>query len=502
MRRLVPVAAMMLVVCGVVFAVARSAATAGLVPNGAVTLWAGAITAGEGQMPIGRMLAAYPTVPFLATTLVDVLTPAGTPSPVLLTAAVLALFAGALLVTFRRIGVPMIAGPLMVLLIVLHPAMLRAATAGPAEMIFAVFLFLLGRALFDLRARSGASEVMAAGLSLLGLSFSHPMGAAIACAAAPLFVLSIHPDVFSRSSLNLLLALLFPTAFCIAAFSYMSWIFPGSGWTFLIAPTEGVAAWAAGFASLFGRGLTGSLSLDAGLVVIAAVLIGAPIAPVAIISIWRLRPLLSPTLMFVAMTAAAAGLAVTTGVFGDPAAAAVMPPILAAIIIIHMPPVRRRSGVVMTTLVLGWFGGIAGLAIADPGGAVNVAVALEGGDVDAERVAAINLGKATVGRDGVLVDALNAPAVVLGREGARGLLAPSDEAFTLAILFSRIDAPFVAVPDPQIGIGAQDRLNKAFPKLYRRGAAGYRLIFENAGWRLFARMETAVGQGTSGSFLD
>jgi len=500
MRRFLPVAAMMLVVCAAVFAVSRSAATTGLVPNGAVTLWASAITAGEGQMPIGRMLAAYPTIPFLATTLLDALTPAGTPTPVLLTGAVLALFAGGLLVAFRRIGVPMIAGPLMVLLIVLHPAVLRAAIAGPAEMIFAVFLFLLGRALFDLRARSGAAEVMAVGLSLLGLSFSHPMGAAIACAAAPLFVLSIHPEVFSKNSLNLLLALLFPTAFCVAAFSYMSWIFPGSGWTFLIAPTEGVATWAAGFANLFGRGLTGSLSLDAGIVVIAAVLIGAPIAPVAIVSIWRLRPLLSPTLMFVAMTVAATALAVTTGVFGDPAAVAVMPPMLAAIIIIHMPPVRRRLGVVLTTLVLGWFGGVAGLAIADPSGTVNVAVALEGHDVDAERVAAINLGNATVGRDGVLVDTLNAPAVVLGRGGARGLLSPSDEAFTLGILFSRIDTPFVAVPNPQIGIGAQDRLNKAFPLLYRRGATGYRLVFENAGWRLFARIEKGPVQETTGSF--
>ena len=500
MTRSLPVAAVMLIVCAVVFAVARSAATAGLVPNDAVTLWASAITAGDGQMPIGRMLAAYPTLPFLATSLLDAVSPDGTPTPVLLTGAVLALFAGGLLVSLRRLGVPVMVGSLMVLLIVLHPAVLRAATAGPAETIFAVFLFLLGGALFALRARSGASEVMAVGLSLLGVSFSHPMGAAIACAAAPLFVLAIHPEAFSKDSLNLLLALLFPTAFCVMAFSYMSWIFPGSGWTFLMAPAEGVATWAAGHNNLFGRGLTGSLSLDAGIVVIVAVLIGAPLVPVAMVSIWRLRPLLSPTVMFVAMTVAAAGLAVTTGLFGDPSAVAVTPPILAALIIIHMPPVRKRLGIVLAALVLGWFGGIAGLAIADPSGAVNVAVALEGRTVDAERVAAISLGNATVGRDGVLVDTQNAPAVVLGRRSARGLLSPSDEAFTLGILFSRIDTPFVAVPDPQIGNGAQDRLNKAFPLLYRRGAAGYHLIYENAGWRLFARTETLLGQATPGAF--
>jgi hypothetical protein len=276
----------------------------------------------------------------------------------------------------------------------------------------------------------------------------------------------------------------------------MSWIFPGSGWTFLIAPAEGVATWAAGFAGLFGRGLTGSLPLDAGIAMIAAILLGAPVVAVAIGSIWRLRPLLSPTLMLVVTAAAAAGLAVTTGLFGDPAAVAVMPPILAAIIILHMTPVRRRWGTVLAMLVLGWFGGIPGLAVADPGGAVNVAIALEGRNVDAERIAAIELGNATVGRDGVLVDTLNAPAVVIGRGSARGLLSSSDEAFTLGILFARIDTPFVAVPDPEIGSGAQDRLNKAFPQLYRHGAVGYHLIYENAGWRLFARTDAANEQAT------
>jgi hypothetical protein len=200
--------------------------------------------------------------------------------------------------------------------------------------------------------------------------------------------------------------------------------------------------------------------------------------------------------MIVAMTAAAAGIAVSTGLFGDPAAIAVMPPILAAIVIIHVPPVRERLAFVLPLLVLGWFGGVAGLAVADPTGTVNVGVALAGRTVELGRIAAVNLGNATLGHDGILVDTLNAPAVVLGRGRARGLLSPSDEAFTLGILFSRIDAPFVAVPDPLIGTGAQDRLNKAFPLLYRRGAAGYHLIYDNAGWRLFARTETALGQPT------
>lgn len=487
MKGIISVTAVMLIAFIAVFAVWKSATNAGLVPDDAVMLWAGAITAGDGQMPVGRIVAAYPTIPFLATALLQLMTPAGTPTPVLLTAGVLALLAGGLFVSFRRIGLPLIGGILMVFLIVLHPAVLRAAIAGPAEMIFTAFLFLLGGALFELRARSAAPEVMAVALSLLGLAFSHPMGAAIACAAVPLVVFSVRPELLSSWMLNVVLALVFPTVFCVAAFSYISWVFPGSGWSFLVTPAEGVATWVVGFSDLFGRGLTGSLALDAGIAVVVTVLVAAPVVPAAIVWIWRRRPLVAPALVIVAVTAMAASVAVFTGLFGDPAPVAVMPPILAAIIIIHVPLMRERLALVLPLLILGWFGGIAGLAIADPRGATNVRAALRGQNVDMERLAAINLGNATIGHDGILVDTYNSPAIVLGRGAARGLLSPSDEAFILGVLFSRIDTPFVAVPDPQIGIGAQDRLNKAFPLLYRRGIAGYRLVYDNTSWRLFAR---------------
>jgi hypothetical protein len=151
---------------------------------------------------------------------------------------------------------------------------------------------------------------------------------------------------------------------------------------------------------------------------------------------------------------------------------------------------REKVAVLLPLLALGWIGGVIGLMVIDPRGAENVRAAIEGRGVDRERLAAIGLGGATVGRDGVMVDTFNSPAVVLGRGRARGLLSPSNEAFALGVLFSRIDAPFVAVPDPQIGAGAQDRLNRVFPLLYRNGTPGYRLIYENANWRLFARNQS------------
>jgi hypothetical protein len=485
--RVVPIVLVMSAAFVAVIVLSKVAATAGLISDDAVTLWASAITAGDSEMPIGRIVAAYPTIPFLATTLLEFVTPPGTPTPVLLTAGVLALLAGIWLASFRRVGFPLIAAAMAALLLALHPALLRAAIAGPADMILAAFLCLLGVTLYDLRARSAAPEVMAVALALLGLAFSHPMGAALACAAIPMLIFAVRPEMLAGSVSNLLIALVFPTIFCVGAFAYLSWVFPGHGWSFLVAPAEGLATWAVGFSQLFGRGLTGWLALDAAIMVAIALILAAPLVPVAIAWIYRRRPLVAPALVVVAMTIAAAWLAVTTGLFGDPAAIAVMPPILAAIMISRVPIVRERLAAVLLLLVLGWVGGLVGLAVVDPRGATNVRAALEGRGVDRERLAAISLGRATLGHEEVLVDTFNAPAIVLGRGRARGLLTPSDEAFTLGVLFSRIDTPFVAVPDPQVGIGAQDRLNKAFPLLYRRGAPGYRLIYDNANWRLFAR---------------
>ncbi len=52
---------------------------------------------------------------------------------------------------------------------------------------------------------------------------------------------------------------------------------------------------------------------------------------------------------------------------------------------------------------------------------------------------------------------------------------------------AHVDTPFVAVPDSHSPSGIRDRLNEAFPLLYRDGAPGYRLAYQNKTWRLYVR---------------
>src|SRR6202040_2867453 len=120
-------------------------------------------------------------------------------------------------------------------LLALHPALLRAAVAGPAAMFFVFFLYALGAALYDLRARSGVPEVMATSLALVGLAFAHPMGAALAIAATPFLIWAVPSVLVPTWAGNGVRGVLFPAFFCPSAFVYVSWVFRGSGWSFFLA---------------------------------------------------------------------------------------------------------------------------------------------------------------------------------------------------------------------------------------------------------------------------
>jgi hypothetical protein len=482
--RALPVA---LLVFAAVLVLSSAAMRAGVLFDDAVTLWAGVITAGDGEISLGRIVAAYPTIPFLATTLVQFLAPAATPTPALLAALLLGLLAGALLLALRDAGTGMLAAAIATTLIVLHPANLRAALAGPADVFLMVFLMLLAKGLYDLRTKSTASDVMTVGLALLGLSFSHPMGAAITVASVPFLALAVRPAMAANSGLSLIVALIFPSVFSVGAFIYVSWVFPGSGWSFLTAPSASLVAWMAELPRGSSLQITGLPTVDAGVLTVFAIVLDAPAALAALLLIRRRRPLLMPASAFGAAAVAAVMMAVATGAFGGPAAIAVAAPVFAATIMIRIPEARDRMALMLVLLTVGWIGGGLAVLMLDPRLAAQLReVAGEASDRD--RIEALNLGHATAGREGVLVDTANAPAVVLGRGHAHGLLAPHGETFELTRLFARIDAPYVAVPDPQSTAGAQDQLNKAFPKLYRNGGPGYRLVYQNSRWRLFERV--------------
>lgn len=488
MRNLVAAAPAASLAFAAIILAAAFAASVGFMPEETIRLWAGVMAAGDGEYSVGRIVAAYPTIPFLVTTALELIVPAGTPTPALVAAIVTSLLVAVWFIDFRRAGISTLPALAATILLGLHPMLLRAALAGPAEVFFAAFLFMLANGLYAMRARTTAPEVMTVGLALLGLSFSHPMGAAVTLAAVPFLMLAVRPALVASAAPNVLAAVIFPVLFCVGAFAYVSWVFPGSGWTFLTSPTTSLSHWAAAWSRLSDSGITGLLALDAGFALIIALALGAPLAIVALVRIRRRLPLVAPALVFVAAVVTAAMMTGATGWFGDPSLGAAAAPVLAATLIVRVPGLAEGRRALIALLAFGWIGGAVGLVIADPRMPTLISDAVHGSVSDSERLDALKLGGAIHDLSGVLIDTGNAPAVVLGRGHADGLLMPQSERFEFALLFARIDAPYVAVPDPNPPAGALDRLNKAFPQLYQRGAAGYRLVYQNPTWRLFKRI--------------
>ncbi len=471
----------------VILAVAAAAVGNGIVADDTLRLWAGASTAASGEVPIGRIVAGYPTLPFLATTFVAWLAPAGTPAPALVAAGLFALIAAVCFHLFRKSGFSYAAAGAITALIVLHPALLRAVIVGPADMFLVTFLLMLCLSLYDLRARSGTSEVMGVGLALMALAFSHPIGAAFAFAVVPFLAFSVRPMLVANSALNIVVALIFPTLFVVAAFTYVSWVFPGDGWSFFAAPAQSLSLWRVAVAEFYGNGLSGVLVIDASFVMAATLVASAPVAVAMLARVYRRRPLVDPAAVFVAAVIATTAICVSSGFFGDPTAIVVAAPVLAAVVVIRVPPAREHVSLVIALLMLGWLGGSLGLVAIDPLTVNRLYAAFD--RETGERLDAVEAGGAAIGRDGILADTDNAPAFVLGRGRARGILGPQSEPFQLAMLFARIDTPFVAVSDPQSATGALDRLDRAFPTLFREGLPGYRVIYQNKTWRMFAKQQ-------------
>jgi hypothetical protein len=149
-------------------------------------------------------------------------------------------------------------------------------------------------ALYDLRARSGTSEVMAVGLALMALAFSHPMGAAFAFAAVPFLVFAVRPVLVASSAMNVVIALIFPTLFMRSLPSLCVVGFSGRRLELLCrADAKPVAVDRGRGAALRQRPFRLS-NIDASLAMGAALAIGAPIAVVMLALVYRRRPLVVP----------------------------------------------------------------------------------------------------------------------------------------------------------------------------------------------------------------
>lgn len=473
MTRLLSGAAVWLLGCAVLFAVAAWCAANGVASLGAAQLSGWTIVADEAKATYATFLAADPPLPFLIGYLAAPFAAWGGIQP----AGLAAVLIGALLCLgwyggLRRAAYGPAAAAACVLLLAVNPLFLRAFVAGPAEMLLMLGVWLLAVGLAGLRARTEATDVMTVGFALALIAFGHPDGLILAVAALPFLALATPPDLLDKGAGQIFLLLLFPTLFALLGLIYIYWLFGSDG-----------AAFLRRFSDNFGGGAAAD-PLRAVWRMLALGLAAAPMAFIAALRARRRMPVLATLIALTAMLTAAAGLRALLGGGADNGLTAAPALSLAAFGAAAWPATRHRLLPVIAALAVGIVGGAATIAPA-AGSRTLPALLSSAGDLPAAQ----RLARFLDGRDGIMLDGNAHPEAVALRGTARGLLLPGEDAFELQLLAKRLTADYVVARDPRRAPDSPDRLALALPKLYLRGAPGYQLLYDQDGWRVYRRRD-------------
>jgi hypothetical protein len=431
-----------------------------------------ALLGAAGKVDAGQVLASYPPVAMLPLVGLQAVTGlAGFTTATLLSAALAAGLAALWLRSLLLTGYGVLAAFALTALLCLNPLFLLAAGEGPELMMTLWGAWIFGISAFDVRARGGVNDLMLCSGSLMLLAFSGQPGILFVAATLPFLPLVMPADVQARSWLSVYLVLLFPAGFALLGFMLVNWMMLHDPLAFLRPQIEASGEW---FGGSWARATAEIVSAVA----------AAPILLGLFILARDRRPIQAVAMAMLGTIMLLALLALQTGV-GLSLTAALSPAIgLAAAAAMRWPTHRRRTVRALILLALGMIGGGSALY------AQSYAVTSGSQIHDSRRDAADrDLGRFLADKDHVMIDAAAHPQVVAGRGSAEGLITASETAFKLSMLRRRIgpepSAVAVRATDPSRGA---DTIGRNIPAFHDQGTAGFRVIYDRDGWRVWSRV--------------
>lgn len=448
---------------------------------GALGLWSDSTTELAGRAALSAagksdpttLLASYPPLPYVLLLLGDLL---GRPLGLDPVALIDALLLGGLTARYGRSLSNGGARPrtviALLLLLALHPLAITAVAHGPQALLLVWGCWILGRGMMDTRTITGINDTIALTLALPMLAMTSAQGAAIAIGSLPFLILAVPRDLSERHYFGTYVVLLFPLVFsvlCLFALSAILLHTPLSVviWdAYHVVQTDARHRWIA---------VALAPVTTAGVAVIAVMLACARAAP---------RALRESAAAALASLMLASALVTASGI-ADHAGEVLQPALGLALAVSTRWPVARMAqagrGLLVGALISGlvWFG-----ANLQAEGPIMRVVTGHRGAMSADQA----LGRYLAGRQDVMIDALAHPAVVAERGGAEGLLTDRSPVFGVSVIAHRVLAPMVAVRAHRPG-ESDDAISRSLPRLFADGAPGYRLTFDQGGWRVWARRD-------------
>lgn len=441
----------------------------------AYTISGRAILAVSGKADLSLLFAAYPPIPFLFTTLIDPLArfvhldTLGAGSA-LLAGGFIATYA----VTLGRARYGLFAVLALVVLLAFHPLMVGAVARGPQTMLLIWSLWFYGLGLFSFRANGNVRGLLLLALSLPLMAFSSPEGAVLAIAAAPFLLLAVPPNLMQRAYGSVYAVLLFPLIFSFFSMAVISGIFLHDPFAFI--PPR-MLAWQTWYGGEWWVAAAYTLGAVVGVMMIVLGLI---------LRASHRRPLQDPAAALLGTVALGSVLLVLTGIAQTLTNALMTCAAATAVVVVRWP---SEPGRFVRTAILSVIGLLMAGAVVvnDPVPHPHGVGYILYGQPE------IPQGEEAVGRfiedkSNVMIDADRHPSIVSARGHAEGLVPAKLPAFKVATLKRRVDADHVVVRKHQPG-ESDDAISQVLPDFYERGAPGYRISFDQDGWRVWSKQQ-------------
>ncbi len=453
-------------------------------------LWSWSTVVGSLEAPQGgfcRVGLLYPQVQYYLLTLFSVIPGLKSPQmPYLISAAAAAGVLTHFTIRLRFVGTSALMTAAIVALIALNPVFLWSATNGGGEMLGITLYYVLGLSMIVLRYSHSLHAHMMLGFVLLAFFITDARSVYLAITLVPLLPLVVQRHILRLNPVAPILVLYLPLLFMIGIWLALNWIYTGDSLAFLKDPASPFLGarisseflpWRAGYGSQFWASTAISAAL---LAVCYPVLLLIQLPPV------RRSRVYAAGVGLAGMPIFASGLATWAEFTQSPADILVF--VIGGVMAMLTTGMllRNRGGQVLALLAAGVIGSVALFQRYPALGMEGWFDALAGRTVQSPKQEDLRLGLWARNIDGLMIDEYTGYAVIASRGSAKGMYLTFSDRFKQSLSRGWPTVEWIAVPSPERDPTGRDQIAHNFPKLYADGVAGYTLVYDRGGWRVYA----------------
>jgi len=381
---------------------------------------------------------------------------------------------------------------ILAILIVVHPAFLWAATSGGHITLTMVTFYLLYRAAQHIISDHDLHSYISMAVVFVLFFFIDGTAVYIFVALLPLLVLIAPIRTIMVSPMSMYLIVGTPFAFAVGTWAYMNWIFEGE---FLYFITNSESAFLGGMLKVdqypwlmdYGGQFFMPLLVSAGYLLIAY-----PVSLYLLLDTADDNHRFRATFVLMLHPLIAIGIATSQFYLTHPfeILTLVSAGLMAELTYVKMQTNREFVLLVafmLVSIVGGWW------LFIETGNPqmIRWVKALQGENtmVAVDKDADLQLGKwLSAHRQPTMLYERSAYRVIAARGDADRLMLSFSLGFKSAIRERIPSVTQLAVPDPSTQLGRRDLLNVRYPTLYSNGFAGFKLVYDKLGWRVYRRI--------------